>query len=368
MSQLHPDMASKVLDADLRNLVKKVGDGSVLSPSERELVERSLATGKMPGDLLQQRRSALLTKWTKGGKLSESEKSEISALLVLIAPKSLTPQEAAPEPEAEAPAAIPTKPRIITGYKHPLKHYADLLQKAGMKESKDPERKLKQWKHKGMFEDNGEKRNPPDLPPFDDLGKMAAWWERRMEWKTPDYLLKLQKTDGEEPTPPAPTKPKSAIQQTGDPVEPGMAIPDIAAGDHSSDIGINYIRGLVQSGIEEMNRARAANDSKRYWNARRQFEDDVETLRKWEKDLVKIQEGKGEVLRANVMNEVVARMFSLASQSFTNGLFDIAKRLAPEMPVTESRALVLPLRDKIFAHLKKTQFAEVWKQTTGETE
>ena len=39
MPEIHPDLAGKVLAADLRNVVKKVSDGGILTPQEREMIE-----------------------------------------------------------------------------------------------------------------------------------------------------------------------------------------------------------------------------------------------------------------------------------------------------------------------------------------
>jgi hypothetical protein len=227
-----------------------------------------------------------------------------------------------------------------------------------MKESKDDARKLKQWIHRGRFGKDGAAREPPDLPPFDDLQRLAEWWRRNMEWRVPDFMLRLEKNEGAAPSPP-PAPATDSAPAVGAAVD--FAIPDFDGGEHSSDIGINYIRGLVQSGIAEMNAARKGNDSKRYWNARRQFEDDVETLRKWEKDLVKIQEGKGEVLRTRVINEVLVRIFGVAAQSFTNGMMKLLSDHAPTLSPAQIRDIALPLRDRIFSHVKTTRFGSVWK-------
>ena len=47
MSEIPPDLASKVMSADLRNLVKKVSEGSSLTHAEREMMERAVIDGTL---------------------------------------------------------------------------------------------------------------------------------------------------------------------------------------------------------------------------------------------------------------------------------------------------------------------------------
>lgn len=344
MSDIPPDLAGKVLSADFRNLVKKV-DGGILSAPERELLERMVvAGGQITKDLATARRAALLRKWALGARLTEQERAEIAPILRTTRHERTNSET----------------------YQARYQDYVARLQEAGMPAAKDPVRKIKSWVHRGRFTKEGAPRDPPDLPPLDDLSQMAAWWRRNMEWRVPDYLERLEKHQGTTPTPPPtgnhePPRPAPGASEPMPAADNGIPDFDIDLNHQTSDIGINYIRGLVHSGIAEMNAARAAKDAKRYWNARRQFESDVETLRKWEKDLVKIQEGKGEVLRARVINEVFVRIFGVASQSFTQALLKLASQLAPQLPTEEVREIVMPLRDHVFSHLKTTRFGSVWQ-------
>jgi hypothetical protein len=79
MPEVSPEMAEKVLSADLRNVIKKVGDGVPLSPGEREMMERYLAASAEMEDLAKARSAALLRRWATGGKLSKLELKEIEA-------------------------------------------------------------------------------------------------------------------------------------------------------------------------------------------------------------------------------------------------------------------------------------------------
>ena len=75
MKPLDPDIADKVLGADLRNHVKKVGGGSTLSNSDRQMFIAFAATGDGE-DLRAVRQSNLLKKWLFGGKLTKEEQEE----------------------------------------------------------------------------------------------------------------------------------------------------------------------------------------------------------------------------------------------------------------------------------------------------
>jgi hypothetical protein len=67
----------------------------------------------------------------------------------------------------------------------------------------------------------------------------------------------------------------------------------------------------------------------------------------------------GEVLEAEVELQVLASVFGNISQAFTRALFDLGKRLRPDLDDGALRAEVLPLRDRVFSGLKEGRFAEV---------
>jgi len=239
-----------------------------------------------------------------------------------------------------------------------LREVADRLIAAGMEQTRDPTRKLKEWIHAGRFGADGVLRAEPDLPPFHDLSKLAEWWRRNMTWRVPAYMTALERSGlpgCSEPIP-ADLPPGTSLQA------PSMACAgktalsfDVAQG--GEDSSIEFIRALVRAGKAEMDRAQKENDSKAYWQARRQFDTDIETLRRWEKDHLKTQEGKGELVRARVVNAAVSRIFGVLSQTFTSAMLKLAGELAPELPAAALREMVYPHRDRAFAHLKSTQFA-----------
>ncbi len=80
MSDITQDLAQKVISADLRNVIKKVGEGGTLSEGERTLF-LDFAKGQAPEDMHAARIDALLKKWLHGGRLTESERAEIAHIL-----------------------------------------------------------------------------------------------------------------------------------------------------------------------------------------------------------------------------------------------------------------------------------------------
>jgi hypothetical protein len=162
MPDCPPDLANKVLAADLRNLIKKVSDGCTLSPSEREMMDRYLAPESAPEDLHKARVASLLRKYCLGGKLTKEDLLEIAEYI--------------------------PDPRISGGrvtrdtYRKALADYEPFY---GVKPNEG--RTIKRWIKRGR------ERTPTDLPPLDQPELMASWWSRNMKWKVPDRLLAFGK-------------------------------------------------------------------------------------------------------------------------------------------------------------------------------
>jgi len=173
MNTESPEIAKKVLAADLRSLIKKVSEGGTLSPAAREMMEACLAGAADPGDLSKARSLALVRKWCRGGRLTAEEKSEV---------KSLLPD----------PAQI-TKRLTRETYKHHPSAYDTVY---GIKPNRG--RTINRWI------ETGKNKEPPDLPPLDEPERMADWWGRNMKHRVPHKLLLLAKpADQASPPPPA---------------------------------------------------------------------------------------------------------------------------------------------------------------------
>ena len=335
MSTIPSDLASKVIAADLRNLVKKVSEGESLSGPEREMMERAIIEGTLPAELQEARLAALARLYALGKNLSKSQQAELSALI----------------PMGRAIVKRLTK----ESYRFKLAHYVGVFRLEG----KDPIRKLKRWLEAGR------KQVPPDLPPFDAPEKMAEWWRRCMEIRVPDYLLQLEEGNAspEAETTQAPasvTSPGEGIKP-GDASEmPGMPMMFDSGAEMTADLGIVQIRSLVIALFKRMQEHFEKGRTNEAQSVMRQWERAVENLRKWEKDLTKIQEGKGEVLRARIINTELGRVFGVMGQSFFNALQALLDKHAADLPAPERRKIALEHRDKCFQHLKSSRFSTIY--------
>ena len=319
MADLTPDLASKLLATDLRNIVKKVAEGGTMSTAERETMERALLTGEISAELQQARQAALIRKWANGGKLNQDELLEMGSV-------------------------IPDGRQIA---------------------NKDAEGKIKKWVKKGRYNEDGSLRDPLDLPPFDQLDKLAEWWRRHMKWRVPDFILSFEQ--GEPAAAQAPAQP--GVKATSEPASKttpeashynGMTLDGVGSGDQKADMGLQQARRLVEATYSQMERALEGKRFTEFTTLENKWRGLNNTLRAWEKDIVKIQLERGETLRTRELLEDANRMFSMLAISFMNCLEEQYQRLSPTTPPPERKEQILVLRDTIFEHLQKTRFATAW--------
>lgn len=332
MPEVSPEMAEKVLSADLRNVIKKVGDGVPLSPAEREMMERYLAASAEIEDLAKARSAALLRRWATGGKLSKDERKEVEAHFASEG-KSGRAQRVASE-----------------NYKDPYRVYAEKIWPG--KNLDTSVRTLKRWVKVG--------KEVQDLPPFDTLSEMARWYERHFRSNNaPEYLRRFEdQAPADQGSADAP--PPAADGSPGD--DSSGATPmfiDLEA-ETTADDGLRKIRALANSTYEQLEEALKVGRTSLAKELRKEWQSLMATQRQWEKDIVKIQEGKGEVLRTRVVNSELVMIFTAISQSYYAGSIKLIDRLAPEMPANEKHALAIESRDGAFLHLKETRFEPAW--------
>lgn len=336
MREVSPEMAEKVLSADLRNVIKKVGDGVPLSPSEREMMERYLAASAEMEDLQKARSAALLRRWATGGKLSRAEMREVNSHF---------------EEEGKRGPVRVTSDQ----YANPLRIYAEQIWPEGNLDSSI--RKLKRWVKKGKEAD------PPDLPPLDDMPRMARWYERHHRAsKAPEYLRRFE--DQEEKSG-ATSRPAAPGTETSDEGGEGIAM-KLGDGEMESDMGLRQVRRLAEGVFNQMEEAIKRGKTKEYKTLQREYLSLIGTLRQWEKDIIKIQEGKGEVLRTRVVNSELVQIFTAIAQSYYTGLVKLIRELRPEMPGNEVHAMAIERRDAAFLHLKNSRFEPSWKSAREE--
>lgn len=136
----------------------------------------------------------------------------------------------------------------------------------------------------------------------------------------------------------------------------------------SVDTGLRQIRALVQATYEQMQLAIKGGQMKQYQTLRREWSESIKLLRQWEKDVVKIQEGRGEVLRTRVINSELVQIFTSLGQSFFQAMDNLLAVHAPEMPAAERWKVAIERRDRVFAHLARTRFAAAWQPESEQEE
>lgn len=329
MPEVSPEMAEKVLSADMRNIIKKVGDGAPLSTAEREIMGRYLAASAEVEDLARARTAALLRRWATGSKFSKAELKELEAHFTA----------------SEGRGAKPTR-LTAERYDHALRVYAAKIWPEEKEETSV--RKLKRWIAKG--------KKASDLPPFDDFPRLAAWYERHHRYKSaPEYLKRFETAHQEKSERPATPSEENA----GDDERlPSMTL-DLD-GDFTADEGLRQIRALVKATYQQMDIALQQRQTTTYRSLRREWQALINTQRQWEKDILKIQEGKGEVLRTRVINSELVRIFTTSGQSFFNALLKVLQDHAPQLSQEEQRRIALEKRDQVFTHLRGTRFESAW--------
>jgi hypothetical protein len=84
----------------------------------------------------------------------------------------------------------------------------------------------------------------------------------------------------------------------------------------------------------------------------------VKELRAWQKDRQREKLATGEVLEADKEREALGVIFGAINKSFTAALRQIMDRYAAHLEPNARRDNVMRYRDRIFAALKGTRFAE----------
>lgn len=311
-------------------LAEKVRVGGDLSAPEVELVEKA-------------RRAALIRMWALGKTLTKEQLKEIASHL----------------PDARAGAQRLTQ----ESYRHTLRHYAEVLEKAGMPGGEHARRKLKHWIAKGR------EKQPFDLPPFDNLDCLEAWWDRNMDIKAPKWLKGLTGSAGaiestESVAQPTVPSDSGAPKPPDAPAMPRLEQITIEL-DDSSDQGVRIFQAVVADTLRRLNEAAKLGSHREYNRLLDDLSGQLDSLRKQQTSAQKTAEARGEAVRTRVLTSETVSTFSILAYSFTNALMSLAERLAPMVPIAERRAMVLPLRDDVFSHVRKTRYREAWDKTKG---
>jgi hypothetical protein len=270
-ASLPPDLARKVLGADLRNIVKKAGDGGTLTDQERKLVRKFLDEKIDPEELLESRRNALLQMWATGRKLSPDEFAEIADHLPAGAVVRIPTEEA---------LAAPSKP---TGqYPHKLAHYAPIYEQV--------ERTIKRWIGKG--------RKAGDCPPLDSPVDMPAWFARHHKHRVPQVLLDLAAKSRDASAPALPPPAEAAPP-------PSYRPPSVLPVGSGFEAELQRVRDEARKAAGILADAEEGKVPSEIDSARRKYESALKLLREYERDAPKILAGMGNLVDRSVEEAIL---------------------------------------------------------------
>lgn len=336
MADLPPDLAEKVLDANNRNLVKKVGDGGTLETTDRQIF-LGMAEGNLsPAQIREKRIVALVRKHMDGGRLSAAEKDEVAHLLEDASSLIDTPSVPVPSP--------------VGLTEDEVKQYYDLSRA-----------KYFRWRQAGQAVAEG-----PDLPPFEDPKAMVAWYERMrsrgtFKHRCPKRLLDLaakgfaaMSTETKSTAPPKPNPPSNS--QTGNapareaPEKRGFIVEHEKLEEHTAILREDYLDAYAKNDVENGNLLK-----QRYFEAYemlRKSATQKEAIGLAEKSLIKkedIEEDLGQIIPAIVAN--------LVSERFARGLFDSLQLDQKGIIFAEFFTALRKHQIANFESMKKSRFA-----------
>lgn len=169
MDQLSPDLAAKVLAADVRNAVKDVGEGEKLTAAHRKKMEIIAMTPELAK---QQRAAAHLGVYCDGGELTLAQWEEVRAAHPGFAAEPVPPTVAAVGASAPAGFALAAEPSTVKLTTADAARYAIVYKGSA-----------KAWRTMYRWIEKGEKNGEPC--PLGEPAKMPGWWSRNMKWSVP---------------------------------------------------------------------------------------------------------------------------------------------------------------------------------------
>lgn len=334
MAELDPQIAEKVLSANMRNVVKKVGDGDVLPASERELVEKQRVASVDSGTIEKERIASILRLYAQGKTLTKSQTESIQHLL--------------PEPQLQA-----TK-RTRTKYNKQLVEYEEIFQ---IKSNNG--RTIKRWISLGK------QKEPIDLPPLDEPQLMASWWARNMKNRVPERLLSFaskQAPDLIQPTAPRKIVPSEIIADVPLPIRPELSIPEGSGFMAALDRARQAERTAYASWQAEL--AKVELDAGAEEMRHRAWQRAVETVRKLEKDAESIMASDGAFVRKDEYDQEVGESLSVMNQSLRSIVVRIATKIGlPDEWFRKVEKAYHGELDRVFAILDKNEWTEPFELT-----
>jgi hypothetical protein len=304
---IDPELAAKVLLADVRNIVKKVSDGGILSATERALLQ----TFALPDNPAKAKRAmALALKYSNGGRLSATELSEIREVHPDFAPDAVPIDGGEPAvvpPAAGSPAlTLTAEPSPSAGDKEvsaaDLARWSELYGPA--------HRQLRRWIERGI------ERGDPC--PLDDAMKMPAWIDKHLEKIRSNVREKVAAAaEAARAAAPAPSDlpPASSSEPASEAPAPGAGKADLKPMLESIDLTkvggvegemVAFQRTVCAAVKQQLEAAYAAGDDLRIGKLHHRLDKAGEQLRKYEDQAEKRATRRGELLdKAEVFNEIM---------------------------------------------------------------
>ncbi len=291
MAELTPELAGKVLQAETRNLIKKVGDGGALTTTERQMFLGVLDEHADASELLKKRVTALLRKWLDGARLSKEEREEISHVL----PEARYIVEGN-QPPVEASA----KDEPCTEQRRPL------TEREACEAYQVSRATYYRWKNMGDTLPEG-----PDTPPWDDATALVGWYERMrarglFKHRCPKALLAAAKAPQGCAVAKAARPADEPAAPQDDPGSPGPPGPRQPVGKRGFLAELEALQEQVAMLREDYERELLARNNDRAAVLKAEYLGLLETLRKYEKDKEQIATASGELVRKSEVEKDLA--------------------------------------------------------------
>ncbi|MDR1304273.1 MAG: hypothetical protein LBK76_03520 [Verrucomicrobiales bacterium] len=327
MPNVTPELAGKVLDADLANVIKKVSAGKPLSAGERELMAEFAAHSE---DLRARRQAALIRKWAEGGRLTDAEVDEINDII---------PAETFTRADREP---LPVNPVKRPKYQ---RAYTDYAARYGV-----AERTVKSWRKIGADADG-------DYPPFDAPALMPEWWARRMTQRVPDKLLTAARAAAASDPPPPTSAP---APRSAPPAAPPVARPPLSV---SGDLGLSGMLIRLREAEREahadyMAALRVTDDERNEGDIKiksKIWSDLANQLRALEKTSPDVLKASGEMVSRAAVTDALREVHAVIFQSIHN----LGRRMKTKMrdlADDEFDAAWLAEVERVFQVLKVNEF------------
>jgi hypothetical protein len=279
-------------------------------------------------------------------------------------------QKLTPEEHAEIAEIVPATAGVVRkvtaqNYKLTLREYARQFIKLGMPDKKDNERKLKNWIHSGRFDKHKEPRDPLDLPPFDQVDQLAAWWRRCMTYKPPDWVIECEKKAAFEGEPAKnKSEPAGKTESAAAPASQAEQITGYGdleiSGEIANDFTVRILFGAAMDSKRRYEEARQIENWRQARLIREELIDDVKALQRAQVDALKVLAAKGDYLRSKETMQSLNGLLAMQDTSFYNALEEVVRVANPQMEPEQRRDLALEYRDKVFEHFHKSDFAQAW--------